>query len=228
MQLIAPGIHRWTAPHPIWRTSVEEVISYGLANDHVLALVDPQLPAHDDPRRAPLLAELDQLVHGVRTLELLITIPYHTRSTETLYERYWSTVTTRIWGHRDVKKRLTRHAPLELIPSAEPGGAAEIADGMVLAFAIGHPRRNETPMYFPALKAVVFGDSVVGTADGLRFWNQRGSTSPSWYREVFAETLRPLLERDIQHVLVTHGTPPEQDGQRALEECLATEPVRMY
>ena len=30
MEQIAPQIYRWTAPHPEWRSSVEEVVSYAL------------------------------------------------------------------------------------------------------------------------------------------------------------------------------------------------------
>ena len=65
----------------------------------VLALVDPLLPAENDARRAPLLAELDVMIGEARRLELLITNPYHTRSVETLYERHSRTLPTLIWGH---------------------------------------------------------------------------------------------------------------------------------
>lgn len=228
MEEIAAGIFRWTAPHPTWRTSVEEVISYALVDGNVLAVVDPQLPAATDPRRAALLVRLDEMTAAARRLELLITVPYHTRSVETLYERYWSTRPTTIWGHSSVKKRLTRHAPLEVIPAGTADAAATIADGTVLAFTIGKPRRSESPLYFPHLRAVAFGDAVVGTQGGLRFWNQSSSASAEWYRDIFAATLRPLLDCDIEHVLVTHGQSVIGNGRRALAECLAADPVSMY
>ncbi len=228
MDEIAPGIFRWTAPHPTWRTSVEEVISYALLSQSILVVVDPQLPVASDARRAELLGRLDGLVAGAARLELMITIPYHTRSTETLYERFWSTVPTSIWGHSAVKKRLTRRAPLTTIPAGKPGSAAEVAGGTALAFTIGRPRRSESPLFFPRLRAVVFGDAVVGVGGGLRFWNQSSSTTAAWYRDVFGPTLQPLLEHDIDHVLVTHGESVIGDGRRALAECLAAAPVRMY
>ncbi len=228
MNEIAPGIHKWTAPHPTWRTKAEEVISYALIDDGILVVVDPQLPAADDPRRAPLLSALDALVGTASRLELLITIPYHTRSAETLYERFWSKVPTRIWGHASVKKRLTRHAPLTVIPSGQAGSAVEIADGTALAFTIGKPKRNESPLYFPSLHAVAFGDSIVGVDGHLRLWKESGTASTAWYHDVFASTLRPLLELDIEHVLVAHGECIIGDGRRALEECLAAEPVTSY
>ena len=98
MEQIGPGIYRWTAPHPEYRSQVEEVVSYALVDGDVLALVDPLLPAENDARRAPLLAELDVMVGAAKRLELLITNPYHTRSAETLYERHSRTLPTVIWG----------------------------------------------------------------------------------------------------------------------------------
>jgi hypothetical protein len=228
MEQIAPGIHRWTAPHPEWRSSVEEVVSYVLVAGEVLAFVDPLLPAEGDARRAPLLAEIDKIIGEVRRLDLFVTIPYHTRSVETLYERYSRTLPTLIWGHPGVKKRLTRLAPFEVIPQSAAGEAAEIADGAVLAYTIGKPRRSEYPLYFPGLRAVVFGDAIVGAQGGVRFWNQSSSTGADWYRDVFAATLRPLTEQDIEYVLTTHGPAVVADGRRALEECLAAPPVDLY
>ena len=186
------------------------------------------MPAEGDARRAPLLADIDAMIGEARRLELLITIPYHTRSVETFYERYSRTVPTLIWGHPGVKKRLTRLAPFEAIPQSAAGEAAELADGAVLAYTIGKPRRSEYPLYFPGLRAVVFGDAIVGAQGGLRFWNQSSSTGADWYRDVFAATLRPLAEQDIEYVLTTHGPPVLADGRRALEECLAAPPVDLY
>jgi len=228
MEQIAPQIYRWMAPHPEWRSSVEEVVSYALVVGEVLAFVDPLLPAEGDARRAPLLADIDQMIGEARRLELLITIPYHTRSVETFYERYSRTVPTLIWGHAGVKKRLTRLAPFEVIPQSAAGEAAEIADGAVLAYTVGKPRRSEYPLYFPGLRAVVFGDAVVGAQGGLRFWNQGSSTGADWYRDVFAATLRPLAAQDIEYALTTHGPAVLADGRRALEECLAAPPVDLY
>ena len=108
------------------------------------------------------------------------------------------------------------------------GTAAPIAGGAAEAWTIGRPRRNEHPVVVPRLGAVAFGDAVVGAEGGLRFWNQSSSTGTTWYRDVFAPTLEPLTRLGIEHVLVTHGPPVIGDGRRALEECLAAPPVRMY
>src|SRR5665648_1065354 len=72
---------------------------------------------------------------------------------------------------------------------------------------------------------VLLGQRAKG---GLRFWNQGSSTGAAWYRDVFAATLRPLAEQDIEYVLTTHGPAVLANGRRALEECLAAPPVDLY
>ncbi len=228
MEELATDIHSWTASHPEWRPATEQVRSYALVVGDVLLIVDPQLPGDDDARRRPLLAGLDLFVGAAERLEILVTNPYHTRSAETLYERYSRTLPTLIWGHPGVKKRLTRLAPLEVIPLGATGTAAPIADGAAAAYTIGKPRRSDHPIYVPALRAVAFGDAVVGTEDGPRFWNQSSGTDAAWYRDVFAPTVAPLAELDLAHVLVTHGPPVIGEGRRALAECLAAPPVHAY
>lgn len=225
---IVPGIHRWTCPHPEYRTSAEEVVSYALVVGDALALVDPLLPLEDEERRAPLVAELDELVGAARRLELMVTIPYHTRSAEVLFERYWGDVAARLWGNASVAKRFVWDTPLTEIPRGLTGTGTEIADGLARAFTIGNPRRLETPLLFPALKAIAFGDAVVGMPDGsLRVWDQADGT-PAWYRERFLPTLQPLAELDIERVLVTHGPAVTRTGRRALRAALDAPPVRAY
>lgn len=227
MDEIAPHIFSWTAPHPEYRPRAEEVVSYALVAGEGLLLVDPLLPA-DEGRATALLAELDALAGAARRLDLFITIPYHTRSAEALRERYATKVPTLLWGQRNVRKRLAADTPLEDVPQVDAGGAAEVAGGAALAYTIGRPRRSEHPLYVPSLRAVVFGDAVVGVPSGVRFWNQSAGTGADWYRDVFAPTLAPLAARDVEYLLVTHGPPVLKDGRRALEACLAAPPVDMY
>jgi glyoxylase-like metal-dependent hydrolase (beta-lactamase superfamily II) len=228
MEELAAGVHRWTAPHPEWRPKAEEVESYALVADEALLLVDPLVPAEDDPRRAPLLAQLERMAEDAARVELLITIPYHTRSAEALYERFAPQRPTRIWGHANVRRRLLPETPLDVVPMSAAGSAAPIGGGAAEAYAIGRPRRSEHPLYVPSLRAAVFGDAVVGAEDGLRFWNQSSGTGADWYRDVFAPTLAGLAERPLEHVLVTHGPPVIGDGRRQLALCLAAPPVEMY
>jgi hypothetical protein len=228
MEQIADDIYRWTTPHPEYRTRVECVGSYALLGRDMLALVDPLLPAEGNAAREALLGRLDELVLQAPRVEIFVTIPYHVRSAEPIYLRYGSRLKTRIWGHENVGKRFRdERTHLDVIPRRSIGDSVIIADGGGVAFPIGRPRRSEYPIYFPGHRALAFGDAVVGTRDGLRVWSQ-SSAGPKWYHTVFAPTLQTLLDREIDHVLVTHGPPVIDDGRRALQEGLGADPVTTY
>jgi hypothetical protein len=227
MDELVAGVFSWSAPHPEYRPTAEEVVSYALRDGDALALVDPLLPG-DAERLAVVLRDLDALTGDARRLELLVTIPYHTRSAEQLYDRYRGRLPVRLWGHANVRRRLADPGKLTEIPWAPAGEAMEVAGGLARAYTIGRPRRSEHPLFFPALRAVTFGDAVVGVEGGVRFWNQSAGTGAEWYRDVFAPTLAQLAAQDAEYVLVTHGPPVLKDGRRALEACLAAPPVDMY
>jgi hypothetical protein len=200
VQELTDGLWRWTARHAEWHPGEwgAEVASFALDAGDVLLLVDPLVPDE---------GFLDPLVSG--PVAILITIPYHTRSAESLSERYGA----KIYGHPAVGKRL-RSATVE--PGELPGGAR--------TFPIGKPRRYEMPIHLPSHQALAFGDAVVTTPEGeLRMW----STNPDrerWYRERFAPTLQPLRELPLQRILVTHGEPVLRDGSAALEAALSAPP----
>src|SRR5262249_50885078 len=127
-----------------------------------------------------------------------------------------------IYGHPRVPDRFSGRPAFEpLEPGAElPGGAR--------AYTIGKPRRFETPIYLPSHRALAWGDALVTTLDGgLRIWHWRDPLSADrlrWYRERFNPTLAPLLELDLERILVTHGPPVLHDGAAALRRALDTDP----
>lgn len=204
MQELADGLWRWTARHAEWHPGEwgAQVASFALDAGDVTLLIDPLVPAGDE-------APLDALVRG--PVAILITIPYHTRSAESLSARYGAT----IHGHPAVAKRL-RTAKLEPIDGELPGGAR--------AFRIGRPRRYETPIHLPSHRALAFGDALVTTPDGeLRMWStSRGRER--WYRDTFVPTLAPLRELKLERILVTHGEPVLRDGSAALRAALDAPP----
>ena len=217
MDEVARGIWRWTARHPEWHTRTEwghEVASFALIGDG-LTLVDPLLPAPGSPTRSEVDRRLERLARDAGRLDVMITIPYHARSAEELYLRYRDALPTTIWGHRAVVRRLLDPAtPLsEIVPGQAVAGVA-------LALPIGKPRRSETPLYFAKHRALAFGDAVIGFEGALRVW-QQASTDPHWHDHVFLPTLRPLLDLDIERVLVTHGPPVLHDGREALRDAMA-------
>jgi hypothetical protein len=218
MDELARGIWRWTAPHPEWKPAQEwghEVASFALESPDVLVLVDPQAP----PEAEPFWTELDGLCEKSEALALMVTIPYHVRSCAAIYDRYRDRMRVSVWGHEAARRRLARTGtPVEL---AEPGNPLPAG---AQAFAIGSPRRQELPMYFPAHRALAFGDAVVGVDRELRVWETPSRGRTPWYRNRVLPTLRPLLELEVDHVLVTHGPPAIGDGRAQLERALSSSP----
>ena len=99
---IAPGLLRWTAPHPEWDPYAQPGSSgdWGQMVGSVLyelpatvVLIDPLLPTDD---RAQFLEWLDQRVAG-RPVSILTTISWHRRDREELAERFRAN-TTRVWN----------------------------------------------------------------------------------------------------------------------------------
>ena len=112
---------------------------------------------------------------------------------------------------------MTDARPLEAIEDGAtlPAGAR--------ALAVGRPRRYEQPLHFPSHRALAFGDAVVGFEGELRVWVD-GERRPNWYRDRFLPTLEPLLELDIDHVLVTHGPSAIGSGREQLARALEAGP----
>jgi hypothetical protein len=214
--LLADGLWRWTARHPEWHPGEfgSEVASFATATGDDLLLIDPLLP----PAPQPIIELIDELLRA--RLAILITIPYHVRSSEKIWRRYRGAADCAIWGHAACARRLHDRKGFREIELGVPLPAG------VSAHAIGRPRRQETPLYIPSQRALVFGDAVVEVDGRLRVWStgKVDQRRARWYRERFNPTLEPLLELDFDRVLVTHGQPVLADGRAALREALAARP----
>jgi hypothetical protein len=213
---LADGLWRWTARHPEWHPGEfgSEVASFALKAGDETILVDPLLPPEPDAVLDLIERELGE------SLALLITIPYHVRSSEEIRHRFRGDVETTIWGHPACRKRLSEDAGFRAF---EPGD--ELPAGAT-AHKIGKPRRHETPLHLPSHRALVFGDAVAEVDGELRVWaGERLDTRVRrFYRDRFNPTLEPLLELDFDRVLVTHGQPVLQGGREQLEQALRDEP----
>lgn len=223
LERLTADIHRWTARHPEWHPEYEwarEIACFAVEAGDTLVLVDPQAPA--DAER--FWAELDALVEtsGAGRIAVLITIHYHVRSATDVYRRYRDRLDVSVLAHPSVRERLGSGVPMTAIEPGEPLPAG------AQAFAIGSPRRSETPILLPNARALAFGDAVVGVDGELRVWQLSGmSTSREWYEGRFLPTLRPLLDLDFEHVLVTHGPPVIGDGRERLRRGLDAPPWSM-
>lgn len=211
---IAPGLWRWARRHGEWHPGEfgAEVVAFMAATERETLLIDPLLGAED-----PVWT---QIAATDGPLRILITIPYHARSAESVRERLGAEREVTIHGHPAVAKRLRSSAGFE------PFAAGDELPAGVSAHRIGNPRRFETPLLIPSHGALVFGDAVVGTELGTRIWSDRRVDEPvaRFYAERFAPTLEPLLELGFEHLLLTHGPSVLGEGKAGLREAIAAPP----
>jgi hypothetical protein len=216
LQEVAPRLWHWTAPHPEWKPSNrgkdglgwdQIVSSYALVADDTLVLIDPQVP-EDESHAAHLWEALDRDVEAHGPPAIVISVHYHSRSAEAIAGRYDG---SSIWSPVDVDGDL---------PRAERARAYDTGDELpagIRAFDAGMP--GERALYVPSHKAIAFGDAVL---DGVRLlpasWLKKGTT-----RGDVADALRPLLDEDIELVLLTHGGPVSEGPREQLERALAPE-----
>ena len=188
--------------------------SYALAIENDVLLLDPLVDGDDDP----VLDVLDDLVRG--GVRILVTMPYHTRSSESLWRRYRS-AKARIYGHPAVATRLADVSGFKAVV----GGSG--VDGIARFHSIGRPPRSQQPIEIPPVRALVFGDAIVETGGGeLRIWAAPPDSARRrrlWNAD-YLPTLERLANLDIEHVLVTHGRPAIGDGKAALQRALQNAP----
>jgi hypothetical protein len=213
---LAEDLWRWTARHPEWHPGEfgSEVVSFALRAGDDTILIDPLLPDDPDPVHDLIEASLGE------RLAILITVPYHVRSSEEIRRRFRKEAKVTIHGHPACAKRMSSKTGFkELAPGDElPGG--------ITAHAIGKPRRHEMPLHVPSHKALVFGDAVVEVDGRLAVWasDKVDAKTERFYRERFNPTLEPLLDLNFDRVLVTHGQPIRKGGKAALRDALDARP----
>jgi hypothetical protein len=192
---IAPGLVRWTAPHPGWNPRAapgssgdwdQNVGSVLYEAPDAVALIDPLLPSRD---RAEFLDWLDTRIAS-RPVSILTTIRWHRRDREELAERYSST-SGRAWNAlpRGIKQRPLRGA-------------------------------GETIFWLPAVAALVPGDRLIGADGRLQVCPESWLDHARVNRHGLAELLRPLVELPVERVLVSHGEPVLHDGRAALMHAI--------
>ena len=97
----------------------------------------------------------------------------------------------------------TELEPIE--PGSElPGGLVALYDGR---------GRNETPLWLPEQRAIVFADALTERGGALRVWGT------PWHEERVLPALRAMLDLPFEHVIVSHGEPVHDRAafERALE-----------
>lgn len=217
MQQIAEGLWRWTALHPAWSPEdggeggwEAEVGCVYCEGPGAVVLIDPLVPAEPEERERFWRA-LDRDVERLGLpVAVLLTVFWHARSAHELVERYGAEV----WAHEDAQGRFERLIVDRPFTEGHP------LPGGVSAFAAA--RADEVVYWIPAHRALVPGDVLLGDDDGgLRLCP--GSWLPEGVGQAeLADALAPLLDLDVDRVLVSHGRPVLRDGRASLARALAS------
>lgn len=221
----APGLFSWTARHPEWHPGEfgAEVVSFAARGDEgMFVLLDPLLPEGDDAEEVLELLDREAGRKETSAVSIQISVGYHARSAETLWDRYRGDRPVTIHGHKAVMKRLGDRVERDF---GEIEIGAELPGG-TFPQAIGKPRRQETPLWIPAYSALLFGDTIVGVDGTPRTWagERVNDRIERFYRERFNPTVEPLIELGAERLLFTHGTSVLSGGSEALREGVALGP----
>jgi glyoxylase-like metal-dependent hydrolase (beta-lactamase superfamily II) len=219
MRELTNGLWHWEARHPGWEEGEPwnpSVSSYAIDDGDRLLLFDP-LDVPD---------ELEQLARE-RDTAIVLTSPWHERSSEGLVERLGVPVYTplpdtaedlmRKWGIS--AERAGDGSPdcvwllKEGKGEAHPFKAGDHLDVGVDAYP--GQKDNDLLLWVPSHNALVVGDTIADFGDGPQI-------NPRWFdaemtRERLDANLRPLLDLPVEHLLATHGGP---HGRETLEQAI--------
>ena len=210
----------WEAPHPDWVQGEPwdpVVSSYAIDDGERLRLFDPIAP----PR------EIEELAAG-RETAIVLTCPWHERDTRPLVERLGLPLHT---PKPDTARQLMEQFGITAEQAGE--GSPDLlwlrgtdaydvhwysaGDRLPAGIEVfPGQKHNDCVLWIESHRAVVAGDTLVDWGDGVQInprWLRPGMT-----REEVVEGLSPLLERPVEHVLLTHGGPFDR---AALERALA-------
>ena len=146
-------------------------------------VLDPLAPPADG-------AELWKRLDARPPTAVAVLKPDHVRDVDLFVRRYGARAFgPRLFFREDILE--TRLEPVE--PGSQlPGGIVALYDGR---------GRNETPLWLPEQRALVFADALTAPGGELRVW------ATPWHKERALPALRALLELPFELVIVSHGEP---------------------
>jgi hypothetical protein len=198
---VAAGLWIWRLEHPAWRPGLDwepHVTSTCVASGGETLVLDPLAPPAD---ARDVWERLDERPPTV----VVVLKPDHVRDVDLFVRRY----DARAFGPYLFWPGDAPETELEGIePGSElPGGLVALYDGR---------GRNETPLWLPEQRALVFADALTAPGGELRVW------ATPWHEERALPALRALLELPFEHVIVSHGEPVHT--RAAYEQALELPP----
>lgn len=198
---VETGLWVWRVEHPDWNPRVDWeplVTATCVESGGEVALLDAIAPPE----------EADEVWHRLdaRPPTVLVVLkPDHVRDVDLFARRYGA----RAFGPWLFWRQNVPDTDLEPIEpgSKVPGGLLALYDGR---------GRNETPLWLPEQRALVFADALTAPAGELRVW------ATPWHDERALPALRALLELPFEHVIVSHGEPVH--NRMAYESALKRPP----
>jgi glyoxylase-like metal-dependent hydrolase (beta-lactamase superfamily II) len=183
---VATGLWIWRVQCPDWHPGAgwpRMVTSSCVESGGEVAVLDPLLPSEGADE---LWARLD--ARPPTTAAVLK--PDHVRDVDVFVRKYG----VRAFGPYLFWPHNVPESELEGIePGTElPGGLVALYDGR---------GRNETPLWLPEQRAIVFADALTERGGKLRVWGT------PWHEERVLPALRKLLELPFELVIVSHGEP---------------------
>ena len=195
---VTQGLWVWRVEHPDWSPEADWeplVTSTCVESAGEVALLDPLAPPED---ATDIWERLD-----ARPPTLVVVLkPDHVRDVDLFARRYGARAFgPSLFWRADIPE--TELDPIEP-GSSLPGGLLALYDGR---------GRNETPLWLPEQRVLVFADALTAPTSELRVW------ATPWHEERALPALRALLELPFEHVIVSHGEPVhDRDAfERALE-----------
>jgi len=198
---VTPGLWLWRVDYPDWHPGAgwpRTVTSTCIAGGGEVAVVDPMEP----PSGA---GEVWERLDARPPTMAVILKPDHVRDVDLFVDRYG----VRAYGPFLFWRDNIPQTELEGIePGTElPGGFQALYDGR---------GRNETPLWAPEQRALVFADALTERDGVLRVWGT------PWHEQRVLPALRDLLELPFEHVIISHGEPVHD--RAAFEQALELPP----
>jgi glyoxylase-like metal-dependent hydrolase (beta-lactamase superfamily II) len=183
---VADGLWIWRLEHPRWKPGQgwEPVVaSTCVESGGETLLLDPLAPPEN---ASDFWARLD--AHPPTAIVVLK--PDHIRDVDLFARRHGACA----FGPRLFFRNDVPETELGFIEpgSRLPGGIVALYDGR---------GRNETPLWLPEQRTIVFADALTAPGGELRVW-----ASPA-HEERALPALRALLELPFERLIVSHGEP---------------------
>lgn len=196
---VAPGLWIWRIVHPMWEPDAggdRVVTSVCVEEGGEVAVLDALAP----PRGAGIWERLDA---NPPTMAVVLK-PDHVRSVDLFVSRYRIPA----YGPDVFQRDDIPETDLELVLPGYvlPGGFEALYDGRL---------RNETPLWLPEHRSIVFADALTTFGGELQVW-----WTP-WHEERVIPALRAMLDLPFERIVISHGEPvhSRDDFELALDRA---------